>query len=120
KEYNLLQSKLATTTLQESEELAVQHKKEIAHALTENKGEEDIAALKSKHAEEKTHLDNRLTEKKRSKRAAFEDARFVTMEKLAGKLEKIRDQSRVATLSPAGLARIQNIFQIFTALRNEN
>ncbi len=120
KEYDILQNKLMSASRQEEEELAMKHKKESAHALTENKTKEEIAVLKNAQMEEKTKLDNKSAEKKRAKKEAFEDARVVTMGKLSAKLEKIREQSADATLSPAGIARIQKIFHVFTTLRNEN
>ena len=119
KEFDLLQSRLATTAMRAVEELALKHKKDTAHALTENVGEEALTAMKAEHQEEKTRLDSKLAEKKRSRRASFEDARAVTMEKLAAKLEKIREHGRVAQLSPFGVARIRHILQIFTTLRND-
>jgi hypothetical protein len=120
REHEALQSKLMTISIQETEELGAKHKREAAQALTQNKSEEEIAKMKTEQGEEKLRLENKLAERKRAKLAAFEEARVVTMDKMASKLEKIREQSLEATLSPAGVARIQNIFQVFTTLRNSD
>jgi hypothetical protein len=79
---------------------------------------DDMSLLRRHHEENKTKFENYLLEKRRVKRKQFDDAKNLTLEKLAAKLQDIKTEAENAMLSPGALGKYRNILRIANCMKN--